>query len=90
MELLEDALQALIPVMPDENVLILSNARHYEALGLVQEDLRKVETGLDSGLPGDLLAMDIRSAIDHLGLITGKILADDILGTVFSKFCIGT
>ena len=99
LELLEDALQALIPVMPDENVLILSNARHYEALGLVQEDLRKVglvqedlrkvETGLDSGLPGDLLAMDIRSAIDHLGLITGKILADDILGTVFSKFCIG-
>ena len=89
LNLLEDALQALIPVMPDENVLILSNARHYEALGLVQEDLRKVETGLDSGLPGDLLAMDIRSAIDHLGLITGKILADDILGTVFSKFCIG-
>ena len=89
LDLLEDALRALIPVMPDENVLILSNARHYEALGLVQEDLRKVETGLDSGLPGDLLAMDIRSAIDHLGLITGKILADDILGTVFSKFCIG-
>lgn len=89
MNLLEDALRALIPSLPDENALVLSNARHYEVLGLVEIDLRKVESGLDSGLPGDLLAMDIRSAIDHLGLITGKILADDILGTVFSKFCIG-
>lgn len=89
MNLLEDALRALIPSLPDENALVLSNARHYEVLGLVEIDLRKVESGLDSGLPGDLLAMDIRSAIDHLGLITGKILADDILGTVFSKFCVG-
>ena len=89
MNLLEDALRALIPSLPDENALVLSNARHYEVLGLVEIDLRKVESGLDAGIPGDLLAMDIRSAIDHLGLITGRIWADDILGTVFSKFCIG-
>ena len=89
LNLLEEALRKLIPSLPDENALILSNALHYEALGLVQEDLRKVEAGLASGISGDLLAMDIRSAIDHLGLITGKIVADDILGAVFSRFCIG-
>ena len=89
LDLLEDALRELMPVLPDENTLVVSNARHDEALGLVQADLRKVEEGLDMEIPGDLLAMDIRSAIEHLGQITGKILADDILGNVFSRFCIG-
>ena len=89
MNLLEDALREVIPVMPDADALILTNARHYEALGLVQEDLARVAAGMESNIPGDLLAMDIRSAIDHLGLITGKILTDDILGNVFSRFCIG-
>ena len=89
LDLLEDALRELLPVLPDENTLVVSSARHDEALGLVQADLRKVEEGLDMEIPGDLLAMDIRSAIEHLGRITGKILADDILGNVFSRFCIG-
>ena len=89
MDLLEDALRELIPEMPDANAVVLTNARHYEALGLVKEDLGRIFEGMESGLPGDLLAMDIRSAIDHLGLITGKILTDDVLGNVFSRFCIG-
>ncbi len=89
MDLLEDALRELIPAMPDANAVVLTNARHYEALGLVKEDLGRISAGMESGLPGDLLAMDIRSAIDHLGLITGKILTDDVLGNVFSRFCIG-
>ena len=89
MDLLEDALRELIPEMPDANAVVLTNARHYEALGLVKEDLGRISEGMESGLPGDLLSMDIRSAIDHLGLITGKILTDDVLGNVFSRFCIG-
>ena len=89
MDLLEDTLRELIPEMPDANAVVLTNARHYEALGLVKEDLGRISEGMESGLPGDLLAMDIRSAIDHLGLITGKILTDDVLGNVFSRFCIG-
>lgn len=87
--LLENALRSLIPELPDNGAVILSNARHYEALGLVKADLEKIGQGMDNALPGDLLAMDIRQAIDHLGLITGKIVVDDILGSVFSRFCIG-
>lgn len=87
--LLENALRSLIPELPDNGAVILSNARHYEALGLVKADLEKIGQGMDNALPGDLLAMDIRQAIDHLGLITGKIMVDDILGSVFSRFCIG-
>lgn len=89
MEVLEDTFRELIPTMPDSNAVVLTNARHYEVLGLVEEDLSRIGEGLDRGLPGDLLAMDIRSAIDHLGSITGKILADDVLGNVFEKFCVG-
>lgn len=87
--LLENTLRSLIPELPDNGAVILSNARHYEALGLVKADLEKIGQGMDNALPGDLLAMDIRQAIDHLGLITGKIMVDDILGSVFSRFCIG-
>lgn len=89
LELLQERLRSLIPSLPDSEAAILNNARHYEALCLVSKDLEKIRRGLSENLPGDLLSMDIRSAIDHLGLITGKILTDDILGEVFSRFCIG-
>ena len=90
MEHLEDALRSIIPSLAaDTQAVILTNARHYEALGLVQADLLKIEQGLKNAIPGDLLAIDIRSALHHLGLITGEILPDDILGNIFGKFCIG-
>lgn len=68
---------------------IVSNARHHEALLHTQEDLSKVLQGLDSGITGDFVAMDIRQAMFHLGSITGDISTDDLLGNIFSKFCIG-
>ncbi|MCM1531706.1 MAG: tRNA uridine-5-carboxymethylaminomethyl(34) synthesis GTPase MnmE [Bacteroides sp.] len=89
MDALEDALREMIPEMPSADAVVLINARHYEALGLVRADLQKIRSGLQASIPGDLLAMDIWSAIEHLGAITGKILADDVLGAVFSRFCIG-
>ncbi|MCM1169849.1 MAG: tRNA uridine-5-carboxymethylaminomethyl(34) synthesis GTPase MnmE [Bacteroides sp.] len=89
MDALEDALRERISEMPSADAVVLTNARHYEALGLVQADLQKIRSSLQASIPGDLLAMDIRSAIEHLGAITGKILADDVLGAVFSRFCIG-
>jgi tRNA modification GTPase len=69
--------------------VIVSNARHYEALKKAEESLYRVKEALDSQIPGDLVAMDIRTAIYHLGEITGAISSDDLLGNIFSKFCIG-
>lgn len=89
MELLQEALKSVIPALPDGQTAVLNNLRHYEALGLVKEDLKRIAEGMESGLPGDLLSIDIHAAIDHLGLITGKILSDDVLDAVFSRFCIG-
>jgi tRNA modification GTPase len=45
--------------------------------------------GLNIGITGDFLAMDIRHCLNHLGEITGNISSDDLLGSIFSRFCIG-
>lgn len=87
--LVEDALRELIPQIQDPNAVILTNARHYEALGMVWEDLVAIGKGLADNLPGDLLSFHIRAAIEHLGMITGKIVSDEVLGNVFGRFCIG-
>lgn len=68
---------------------IVSNARHYEALVKTHEQLQKAKDGLVSGVTGDFVAMDIRQAMFELGQITGDISTDDLLGNIFSKFCIG-
>lgn len=69
---------------------IVSNVRHVEALEQTQTALLAALNGLSHQLPADLVAMDIRSAMRSLGNITGEIEMDtDILGTIFSKFCIG-
>lgn len=69
---------------------IVTNARHYEALKHVADSLNDLASGLDNGLTGDLLALDIRSCLYYLGLITGKVDVDkDVLGAIFSSFCIG-
>lgn len=69
--------------------VIVTNIRHYEALSHVKESLTRVEKGLSSGIPGDLVATDIRQAIHYLGEITGEITTDEILGNIFKNFCIG-
>jgi tRNA modification GTPase len=71
-----------------ENVVV-TNARHYHALTEVTNALHEVLEGLDSGLPGDLLALDIRRCLHYLGEITGAITNEDQLDYIFSKFCIG-
>lgn len=68
----------------------VSNSRHYENLLHALDAIRRVQDGLQTQLPGDLLSMDLRECIDQLGAITGGALAtDEILGNIFSKFCIG-
>lgn len=68
---------------------VVTNARHHESLQNTLESLNDVLQGVDNGISGDFLAMDIRQALHHLGTITGQITTDDLLGNIFSKFCIG-
>jgi len=69
--------------------LVVTNIRHFEALVQAQDSLTLVQSGLTGDVPSDLVAIDIRQALHHLGSITGAIHADDILGHIFSHFCIG-
>ncbi len=68
---------------------MVTNARHFEALRMVEESLRSIRRGLDELLPGDLLSLDIRHCLHYLGEITGEITSEDRLDYIFSKFCIG-
>ena len=69
--------------------ILLSNARHYEALKLVRQALDAVSQGLADGIPADLVAVDLRDALYHLGTITGEVTSDELLGNIFGRFCIG-
>ncbi len=69
--------------------IIVSNLRHFEALQAAEESLTRVSEGLETSLPTDLLAQDIREALHHLGEITGEVTTDEILGNIFKNFCIG-
>ena len=71
------------------NDTIITNARHYDALRQALDNIQKVQHGLQTGLSGDLLAIDIREALHHFGRITGEISTDDLLGNIFANFCIG-
>ncbi len=66
-----------------------ANARHVEALRRTVEALTDARAALDGGVSGELLAIDLRRAQHHLGEITGRITTDDLLGSIFSRFCIG-
>ena len=68
---------------------LVSNIRHYQALMDAQIALDRVEDGLASGIPTDLVAQDIREALYHLGSIVGEINTEEVLGNIFSRFCIG-
>lgn len=68
---------------------IVSNSRHYQALINAMRAIKDVSNGLESNISGDLLSIDIRKSIEHLAEITGEITNDDVLGNIFSNFCIG-
>lgn len=73
----------------DSNALIVTNARHAEALNATTDALRRLIAALRSGIPTDLAAEDLRDALHHLGTITGAITTPQILTTIFTRFCIG-
>jgi len=68
---------------------IVTNARHANSLQNAGNALNNVLTGLENKIPGDLLALDIRYALTELGQITGEVTNDDLLETIFRRFCIG-
>ena len=73
----------------DPNAIVVTNARHYDALCHAQEAIRRAIDGLQSGLSGDFVSQDIRECMHYLGEITGEITTHEILGSIFSRFCIG-
>ena len=72
-----------------EGQILVSNMRHYEALLRAEEMLNKVLLDLNTNVTGDLLAMDIRQALYHIGEIVGQVTTDDLLDSIFTRFCIG-
>ena len=68
---------------------IVTNSRHFQSLNKVAENLSSIRKGMEEGISGDLLAIDIRQCLYHLGEITGAISNEDQLDFIFSKFCIG-
>lgn len=73
----------------NESDLIITNARHFEALNHSSESLQRVIEGITSGLTEELLSQDIRECLHYLGEITGEVTTDEILGNIFRNFCIG-
>jgi len=71
----------------DDN--LLTNSRHFDALQRTLQALAEVKDAVHDELPGDLLAIDLRQALHALGEITGSVTTDDLLGNIFSNFCIG-
>lgn len=75
-------------INPDAE-LIVTNARHYEALTRGADALTRAIGGIETGLSADFIAQDVREALHHLGTITGTITTDNLLHSIFSSFCIG-
>ena len=69
--------------------VMLSNARHYEAVSRAYEAIERVRKGLDDGLSGELLSLDLQDCLAALGEVTGQITNQEVLSNIFSKFCIG-
>ena len=81
--------EALAKERPLTDEPLLTNLRHYEALGLTNKALFEVMRGLKNGTPADLLTVDLRDALYHLGTITGEVTNNEVLSNIFSRFCIG-
>jgi len=86
---LRSALRAMVDDLGISSEVLVAHLRHDELLGRADAELQQAEMGIASGLPTELLAAHLRAALRHLGEITGAVGADDLLGAIFSRFCIG-
>jgi tRNA modification GTPase len=71
------------------NETIVTNTRHYDSLLKALEEIQKVKYGMQTNLSSDLMAIDIKEALYHFGMITGQVTNDELLGNIFANFCIG-
>ena len=71
------------------NKLIITNSRHYSALNLAKKEINNVKEGLKNNIPSDLLTVDLKQVLYHLGEVTGEVTNDEVLSNIFSRFCIG-
>lgn len=69
--------------------VVVTNVRHRDALVKAKQSLQYALKSLEEGMSGDLVAVDLRAGLNHLGEIIGEVTTDDILNNIFSKFCIG-
>ncbi len=79
---------AQIPNLSEQDVII-TNMRHYESMQAALQAIKLAQYNLNNSLPSDIIAEDIRTCLHHIGNITGEITTNEILGNIFSKFCIG-
>ena len=86
---LKDELVRIAKQTMNTSAVMLSNARHYEAIGRAHEAIQRVQQGLRDGLSGELLSMDLQDCLSALGEVTGRITNQEVLQNIFSKFCIG-
>ena len=85
---LYNALKYSQPLASPDSTMV-TNVRHYEALLHASESLDQVQKGLEMDIPTDLVSQDLRQALYYLGSITGEITTDEVLGSIFTRFCIG-
>ena len=71
------------------SAVMLSNARHYEAVSRAHDAILRVQQGLRDNLSGELLSLDLQDCLSALGEVTGQITNQEVLSNIFSKFCIG-
>lgn len=86
---LHNALVAFAKSGTEQSDFLVSNARHYTALGKASDSLYAVLRGLELRISGDLLSRDLRDTLDALAEITGQVDNEEVLGAIFGKFCIG-
>lgn len=89
LKLIKDALFESINKNISQGNILVTNTRHYEALLKAQQSIQETKEGITNEMPTDLIALDIRNAILSIGLITGEVTNDEVLGNIFSRFCIG-
>lgn len=88
-EPLKQELVRIAKASMETSAVMLSNARHYEAVKRAHAAIERVQEGLTQGLSGELLSLDLQDCVNALGEVTGQITNSEVLANIFSKFCIG-
>ena len=88
-DVLRDTLARVASEQMNTGAVTISNARHYEVLMRALTAIRRVQQGLQDGISGEFLSMDLQDCLNALGEITGQITSQEVLNNIFSHFCIG-